>query len=82
MFRKIVLSTLAAVALLEVAVVPTQAEPFHHRPYNHHRHVYRPYAYRAFPTWAAANAWMGYQRHHGFECYYEWHGPQCFVYYR
>jgi hypothetical protein len=81
MFRKIVLSGLAAVGLLGAAVAPTQAEPFHHRHHEYHRH-YRPYACRAFPTWAAANAWMGYQRGCGFECHYEWHGPQCFVYYR
>jgi hypothetical protein len=85
MFRKIVLS-IAALGLMAAAVAPLQASP----PYRHEEHrvpvrpvrPVRAFEHRVFHTWGEANAWMAYQRGHGFECYSEWHGPQCFIYYR
>jgi hypothetical protein len=82
MFRKLILASLALVTLGTVAVLPIEAHEFRApRRAFWHTH-YRPYAHRVFYNWAAADAWMAAQRRCGFECYFEWHGPQCFVYYR
>jgi hypothetical protein len=82
MFRKILLSTLAVLGLMSGTVATADAHPVYHHP-QVYRHVqYHSWAHRAFPCWADANAWIAYQRRCGIQCYYEWHGPQCFVYYR
>jgi hypothetical protein len=82
MFRKILLSGLASVGLLSTAALPLEAHPVRPHHYEYHHGHYRPYAHRAFCNWAEANAWMCHQRQCGIECYFEWHGPQCFVFYR
>jgi hypothetical protein len=84
MFRKIVLSTVAALGLLAAFALPTlsiDAHPRYAHPARGHAH-YRTYTHRQFGCWADANNWMRRQRAHGFECYHEWHGPQCWVFYR
>ena len=85
MFRKFLLSTLAAGGLLAAVVAPTQAAAYHHGHHEaHHRygHSHRAWAHREFCNWGEANAWIGFQRAHGFECYYQWHGANCWVFYR
>ena len=64
-------------------VAPLDAHPYvSHRGHYEHHVVHRPYQHREFCSWHEANAWITYQRAHGFECRYEWHGPHCWVYYR
>ena len=63
MLRKILLSTLAAGALMATVVVPTQASP-HHRHGRHHRQHrahYRTWGHREFCSWGEANAWIAFQ---------------------
>ncbi len=87
MFRKILLATLAALGLMSAAV-PTQA--FAHG-YHHHSYYCppgpsycqpRPWCHRCFCCYADANAWMCSMRQCGYECYCQWQGPECVVYYR
>lgn len=84
MFRKILLSTVAALGLLSAFALPTlpiDAHSHYAHPARGHVH-YRTYGHREFGCWADANNWMRLQRANGFECYYEWHGPNCWVFYR
>ncbi len=87
MFRKLLLSTLAALGLMTAVAVPaTQAYPhYRHEPVRreHYGHEhFRAWNQRGFRTYAEANAWLVYQRQCGFECYIQWQGPQCCVFYR
>ena len=81
MFRKILLSTLAALGLMAAVVAPTQAYP-HYAHHDYHSHHVRAWEHREFCSWAEANAWIGFQRGHGCEVRYEWHGPHVWVFYR
>jgi hypothetical protein len=81
MFRKIVLSTVAVLGLTAAVVGPTQASP-HYRHREIHPVYYHAYGHREFCSWAEANAWMRFERAHGHECHFEWHGPNCWVFYR
>jgi hypothetical protein len=72
---------------MAVVVAPTQAYPHyrHEVHYRHeapHHHVVRAWQHRDFCSWAEANAWIRYQRLHGSDVRYEWHGPNVWVYYR
>jgi hypothetical protein len=78
-FRKIVLSTLAVLGVLSAAV-PAQAHPRYHHHHHHYRHYYA-WPCRSFVAWSDAYNWICYQRQCGYECYYEWSGSQCVVYY-
>jgi hypothetical protein len=82
MLRKILLSCLAALGVMSAATVPVQAHPHHshHFRHYHYRHYYA-WPCRTFVTWTDASNWISYQRQCGYECYYEWNGPQCVVYY-
>jgi hypothetical protein len=85
MFRKILLGSVAALGLMSTAVAPIDAHPVAHAHYVHpaYRHVpHGPYTHRVFGCWADANGWILSQRTLGFDCYFEWHGPQCWVFYR
>jgi hypothetical protein len=97
MFRKILFASVAALGLMSVVVPTIDARPSHghaHASRGHahsgrgharggYRHAhYRTYRHREFGCWADANAWIGVQRSRGFQCYYEWHGPTCWVFYR
>jgi hypothetical protein len=85
MFRKIVLSSLAALGLMAAVAAPSQAYP-HYQHYNHYHYqhsVYRHYhawPCRTFHSYADACSWMNYQRQCGCQCYCEWQGPMCCVY--
>ena len=77
MFRKMLLYTLAAGALLVGVVAPTQAYSDYHPHPSNAVHVWH---HREFCSMGEARAWV--RHHHGCEVRFEWHGPHVWVFYR